>query len=537
MEVANVERESKGLSRRQLLERAAALGIAAGAGGAFAPLSRAGLTAVTAAPKRGGTLRVGGAGGAPSVDTLEPSAEGGAEALSLAYRFNVFSRLGDNDPLGSGTFKLQLAESMEPNAKADVWLVKLKQGVVWHDGSPFSADDVIYSLHRMLDPKSKLDTAAKSISMVDPKGIKKINDHTIQIRLTQPWYDLPGALGQRWINVVKNGARAPWTQANAIGTGPFKLKEWRPGTKYTYVRNPDYFESGRPYLDGIEHIALTDPVARLNALVSGQVDAISDLSPTQVAVLKKAGLNVLISKGGGFSPICMNTMAAPFNDVRVRQAMKLLVDRKLVLSSTLQGYGVIGNDLFGLGDPMYASDLTQRQYDPDRARSLLKAAGQLDTVFPLYTSSVISDFVPAALSFQASAKKAGVNIKVVRAPADTYWDNTFGKHSFDQDTWGYRPLLAQWVQSFVVWDKVETNWKTPSGRKAKALFVKVAATIDPAKRKALAHEAQKLLWDDGGQIIPYHKSYIDGYRKNVHGVVSSPFGGLNSLHFRDFWMD
>jgi len=531
-----VEHDKEHLSRRTFLGRAAAIGAAIGATGALPTAASGGPKAAEATPKRGGTLKVGGAGGAPSVDTLEPSAEGGAEALSLAYRFNVFSRLADNDPHGTGTFKLQLAESMEPNAKATVWLIRLKRGVEWHDGSPFTADDVIYSLQRMLDPASKLDTAAKSISMVDPKGIKKVNDYTIQIRLKQPWYDLPGALGQRWINIVKNGAKPPWTREKMIGTGPFKLVGWQAGTKYTYERHTNYFENGKPYLDRIEHIALTDPVARLNALVSGQVDAISDLSPTQVAVLKRSGLNVLVSKGGGFSPICMDTTKAPFNDVRVRQAMKMLADRKLMLSSTLQGYGVIGNDLFGLGDPMYASDLPQRKYDPERAKSLLKAAGQLDTVFPLYTSSVISDFVPAALSFQASAKKAGVNIKVVRAPADTYWDNTFGKHPFDQDTWGYRPLLAQWVQSFVVWDKVETDWRTPSGKKAKALFVKVAATVDPAKRKAYAHEAQRLLWEDGGQIIPYHKSYIDGYKKNVHGVVSSPFGGLNSLHFRDFWI-
>jgi peptide/nickel transport system substrate-binding protein len=530
-----MERTERGVSRRELLERAAALGAAVGASGTLPTLSRAALAA-TSQPKRGGTIRIGGAGGAPSVDTLEPSAEGGAEALSIAYRFNVFSRLADNDPGGTGTFKLQLAESMEPNSKANVWLVKLKRGIEWHDGSPFTADDVVYSLQRMLNPANKLDTAAGSISMVDPKGIKKINANTVQIRLKQPWYDLQGALGQRWINIVKNGAKPPWTQENAIGTGPFKLESWQPGTKYTYVANPNYFESGKPYLEGVDHIGITDPVARLNALVSGQVDAVSDLSPTQVAVLKRSGLNVLVSKGGGFSPICMNTQVAPFNDVRVRQAMKLLVDRKQMLSSVLQGYGVIGNDLFGLGDPMYASSIPQRQYDPERARSLLQAAGHLDTVFNFYTSSVISDFVPAALSLQASAKKAGVKIKVVRTPADTYWDNTFGKQPFDHDTWGYRPLLAQWVQSFVVWDKVETNWRTPAGTKAKKLMQTVAATVDPARRKQLARAAQLLLWEDGGQLIPYHKSYIDGYSKRVHGVVASPFGGLNSLHFRDFWM-
>jgi peptide/nickel transport system substrate-binding protein len=519
----------KGLNRRELLERGAAAGLALTAVGSLAG------TAAAQSPRRGGTLRVGGAGGAPSVDTLEPSAESGAEALGLAVRFNVLSRLADNDPLGTGTFKLQLAESMEPNAQANVWLVRLKRGVEWHDGSNFTADDVIYSFRRMLDPANNLKTAAASMPMVDPNGIKKINDYAVQFTLKQPWYDLPGALGQRWLSIVKNGAKPPWTVANFIGTGPFKLVARDPGTKYTYVRHPNYFESGKPYLDGFVHTSLTDPVARLNALVSGAVDAISDCSPSQVAVIQKAGLNVLQSKGGGWSPICMNCMRVPYSDVRVRQAMKLLVDRERTLAAVLQGHGVLANDLFGIGDPTYAADLPQREYDPEKARSLLKAAGRLNTTYGLYTGGIISDFIPAALTFQASAKKAGVKVKLVNVPADTYW-NTWDPQPFKLDTWGYRPVLAQWVQSFVVWDKVETNWNTPKGKKAKALMTRVAATVDPAKRKTLAHEAQRLLWEDGGQIVPYFKSYIDGYRKNVHGLVASPFGGLNSLHFKNVWL-
>ena len=203
-------------------------------------------------------MRIGLIGGGASVDTLEPNADALSPELAQSARQLCFSKLADVAP--DGSFVLQLAKSMEPNADATVWQVKLKPGVTWHDGSELTADDVIYTFKRILDPaNADLGRARGSIDMIDPNGLEKVDNTTLIIKLVRPWSDLISAVGQRYISIVKNGAKGPWTVENFIGTGAFKLTEWVPGERYVYVRNENYFETGKPYLDGIEAIGIPDP--------------------------------------------------------------------------------------------------------------------------------------------------------------------------------------------------------------------------------------------------------------------------------------
>ena len=364
--------------------------------------------ALAQTPVRGGTLRIGLIGGGASVDTLEPNADALSPELAQSARQLCFSKLADVAP--DGSFVLQLAESMEPNADATVWQVKLKPGVTWHDGSELTADDVIYTFKRILDPaNADLGPARGSIDMIDPNGLEKVDNTTLIIKLVRPWSDLISAVGQRYISIVKNGAKGPWTVENFIGTGAFKLTEWVPGERYVYVRNENYFETGKPYLDGIEAIGIPDPVARVNALLAGQVDCICDVAPSQAQLIEQAGFELNVNPGGGWTPLVMNTTLPPFDDVRVRQAMKHLMDRDQSIESGLQGYGTIGNDVPARWDPLYNLDLPQRTFDPDKARFLLEQAGQLDTQFVLHGSDADANMMPLALIFEQGAKKAGVN--------------------------------------------------------------------------------------------------------------------------------
>jgi peptide/nickel transport system substrate-binding protein len=384
------------LDRRTVLAGAAALGLSA--------LSTQRAMAQT--PTRGGTLRVGLIGGGASVDTLDPHAETLSPELSQSARQLCFSKLADMAP--DGSFVLQLAEAMEPNADTTVWRIKLKSGITFHDGSELTADDVIYTFRRILDPKNDaLANARGNIDMIDPNGLEKVDKTTLNVKLTHPWSDLISAVGQRYISIIKNGANGPWTVENFIGTGPFKLTEWVPGERYTYVRNEHYFEDGKPYLDGVVTMGIQDPVARVNALIAGQVDCICDVAPSQAAIVQGAGLELIVNPGGGWTPIVMDTTAAPFDDVRVRQAMKLLVNRQQSVDSVLQGYGTIGNDVFARWDPLYNADLPQQTFDPDKAKFLLKQAGQLDTTFDLHGSDADANMMPLALVFAQGAKQAG----------------------------------------------------------------------------------------------------------------------------------
>ena len=156
-----------------------------------------------------------------SADNLDPHASSSSPELGQAFRENVYSKL--TDLLPSGAYGMQLAESMESNHAATLWHIKLKKGVTWHDGSPLTADDVIYTFRRILDPKGDYGSAASNIPMIDRNGMKKVNDHELTMKLNTPWIDLPSAVGQRFVSIVKAGSKAPYTVENTNGTGPFKL--------------------------------------------------------------------------------------------------------------------------------------------------------------------------------------------------------------------------------------------------------------------------------------------------------------------------
>ena len=380
-------------TRREVMQRAAALGLVVGG---VSSLGVGEALAATPKPKRGGTLRVGLPGGPAATDNLDPHLEG-VSGFAQAYRQIVYSKLTDMRP--NGSFGGQLAESLTPNKDATAWTIKLKKGITFHDGSELTVDDVLYTFKRILDPANKLNAARGNIDMIDPAGMRKVSKYVMTVKLTRPWSDLPAAVGQRYLSIIKRGAVGPFTAQNANGTGAFKLTSWTPGDSYRFAANRNYFESGKPYLNGVTFVGISDSVARVNALVSGQVDVISDVPGVQVPFLKSSGMRAVINPGGGWTPLVMNTNEAPYNDVRVRQAMKHLIDRQQAISVARQGYATVGNDLFAKSDPLYASSIPQRAYDPEKARSLLKAAGHLDTTFVLRTAAAESDFVPLALAF------------------------------------------------------------------------------------------------------------------------------------------
>ena len=210
---------SSGLNRRELLQRGAVVGVAAGmAGGAGALTS--GAAAATPKPKRGGTLKVGLIGGGESKDNLDPNRDGGSSQQSQAARQLSFSKLTDQRP--DGSYANQLAQSIEPNKDASVWTVRIKKGIEFHDGSPLTIDDVIYTLQRVLNANDPNMAAARgNVNMIDPNGIKKIDKYTMRVKLLHPWSDMPAAFGQRYLSIIKNGSGpGPWTCRTSSARAP-----------------------------------------------------------------------------------------------------------------------------------------------------------------------------------------------------------------------------------------------------------------------------------------------------------------------------
>jgi peptide/nickel transport system substrate-binding protein len=523
-----LERE---ITRRKVLRDAMAGGVALATGGVLAgcgggdggSTSPGGSSAPTSGKLRaGGVLRVGATGGGSSdtIDAHKPTSDPDIMRVwnlyeSLAVRTPDFSKL-----------QMLLAESIEPNGKKpDQWTVRLKPGLEFHNGKPVTADDVIFSLQRITDPKDpKVGNA--SISYIDRNGMKKVDKRTVRIPLQFANAGFPDDIGQYFNSIVPTD----YDPKNPVGTGPFKYQSFTPGQRSVFTKNANYWENGKPYVDQLTIIDFPDDTARVNALLGGQVDAIDNLPAAQVNSVKtNPNLRVLISQTGAWQPFTMRVDAAPFNDNRVREAFRLIVDRKQMVEQVLSGQGRIANDLYAPYDPAYASELPQRTQDLEKAKSLLKQAGREGLSVELVTAPVFQGIVEAAQVFAQQAKGAGVNVKVRKVDSGTFYGDNYLSWVFAQDFWATRVYLTQVAQGSLPNSPFnETHWRDPQFIK---LIQQGRAEIDEAKRNDILKEAQKLEYDKGGYIIQYFSNIIDGYSAKLGGFVEAKSG----FPFGNYW--
>jgi peptide/nickel transport system substrate-binding protein len=510
------EARARGISREELLRRAAAAGIVAGVGGLSAPLEA--LAAPAAAPKRGGTFRVGVSGGSAK-DVIDgqhivtrPDQARIVTAWEGLVRFNPQDRVVVDS----------LAQEVTPT-RADLWTVRLRKGIEFHNGKTLTADDVIYSFQRMLNPKLGLFGGAAFKGSVDAKRIKKLDKYTLRMHLLRKDANLLDEMAQYVANIVPVGySRWP---AKQIGTGPYMLQSFTPGQRSVHVRNPNYWRHGQPYFDQVIVIDFTDDTARVNALLSGQVDAITDVPPAQVPVVNgRSNAHVLESPSASWTPICMRVDSPPFNDVRVRQAMRLIADRPQIVKQALSGHGRIGNDLYAPCDPNYDHALPQRHQDIARAKSLLKAAGHSNLSIDLQSTNGTLGQNEGAQVFAQQAKAAGVNINVKQLDSGAFYGDQYLKWTFSTDFWGTRNYLSQVSAGSLPSSPFnETHWANPRFIK---LYNEALATVDAKKRRELMFEMQKMEYDSGGYVIWGFSSLLDGYSSKVKGLAAGDKGVL-----------
>ena len=522
--------ERNGLNRRELLRGAMAGGTLLATGGLLAACGSGsdsgavtGSATTTAAKLRaGGNLRVGVAGGGAQ-DTIDAHVPISDPDVARVYQLY--------EPLAirNEQFELEmvLAESIEAGDAPDVWTVRLRDGVTFHDGKPLTADDVLFSLQRILDPK-RPGRGAAAIGYVDLKRSKKLDDRTVKIALRGPNVAFPDDLGQYFNGIVPVG----YDPKHPVGTGPFKYRSFSPGQQSVFVKNADYWRSGEPHVDQVTIIDFADDTARISALLGGQVDAITNLSGGQIAqVQSNPQTKALVSETGAWQPFTMRVDQAPFDDVRVRQAFRLLVDREQMVAQALNGQGRIANDLYAPYDSAYASDLPQRHVDVEQAKSLLRAAGRSGLTVELTTSPVYQGIVPAAQVLAEQAKAAGVTINVKRVDSSSFYGPNYLKYPFAQDFWFTRNYLQQVSQSVLPTAPYnETHWSDPQYVK---LIGDARRELDEGKRRDLLHQAQQLEYDRGGYIVFAFSNQVDGYSTKVSGFTPSKVGvPLTNYGFR-----
>ena len=517
-------------SRRDVLKGALAGG-AIVTGGALLAACGPGLSSAigvaSPTPKKGGNMRVAILGGSPS-DTLDANGEVvQPDAIRVMALYNSLVRLDTNAKV-----VMDLAESIVPNADASVWTIHLKKGITFHNGKDLTADDVIFTFRRIANPSSPM-VGATGLAPVDLNALKALDPLTVQVTMKTPYSSFPEQISAAYnFGVVPVG----YDLKNPVGTGPFKYQSFSPGQQSVFVRNENYFKSGFPYLDQLTIIdSFASDTAAFNALQGGEVDVYTQATLALAAEVKgSTALKSVVSLAGQWTPFTMRVDTPPFDDVRVRQAFRLIVNRQQLIDQALSGFGAVGNDTFSQWDPCYDPSL-HRSQDLEQAKSLLKQAGHEGLTVELVTSDFAAGVVQAAQVFAQQAIGAGIKVMVRQVPVGTFYGPSYLQWPFAQDFWAYSPFLSQVAQGMLVNSPYnETHWTDPT---YVALYNQANATVDATKRCDIVHQMQKIDFDKGGLIIPAYNKQLDLMSTRVNGFVPAGTGvPLGNADWEHAWL-
>lgn len=512
------------ISRRQLLKYSG-LGVAAVAGTSF--LTACGDDGGGGGGGGGGQQSAGGilihgATGGGSKDTLDPHAP--VTNPDIARVCNLYEPL----LFWNNNYEIEpaLAESVESSKDGTTWTVKLRSGATFHNGKPVTAEDAWFSIKRVADPKAPMSGGGQLSQILDFQSTKVVDDTTLKLVLNTPYALLDALLAEYTVGIIPTD----FDIKNPVGTGPFAYKSFDPGKTSTFTKYADYWGDAA-FVDELQIQDFADDSAKVNALQAGQIQTIDNLPYNLIDTIKGAGGGVLVADTGAWVPFTMRVDAEPFSDVRVRQAMRLIVDRQQMIDQTLSGFGTLGNDLYAPFDVAYASHLPQREQDIDQAKSLLKAAGKEGLQVELFTGDDIGSVAPASANlFVQQAKLAGVDVKVTKKTP--FYDDDYLSYTFAQDFWNTRTYIAQAVVGTfppaLGGTYNETHW---DNEKHRDLVNRAAKELDEAKRIELLHEAQEIEWNEGGLIIWGFRQQVDGYGSNVQGLEPSKYLPLGGYRF------
>ena len=490
------------ISRRMFVERAMA-----GAMTVAAASSMWSTRVEAATPKQGGTFRVG-LHDSNTSDTMDPAlvASEFSTQVALAHR-NCLTELE-----ADGSVQGDLAESWEASAGADVWTFHLRKGVTFHSGKSLTATDVVDSLnyHRAEDSKSGGKALLAGITDISADG-----ETTVRITMESGNADLPHTMSQFQFQICPSNGDGTIDIAGD-GTGAYKIESFNPGIKAVLSKNPDYFKAGRGHFDGVEFIGINDPSARQSALVTNSVDAISDVDLKTAHLLAQEPdiiVDEVASGAHATVPMFMNT--APFDNNDVRLALKYAIDRQACINNAMRGHASIGNDHPIAPTLPYYSEIEQREYDPDKAKHHLNKAGMSGLSVELSAAdAAFSGAVDMAVVYAESAKKAGIDIKVIREPNDGYWSNVWMNKPFSVSTWSARPTPDV---MFTIAYKSGADWNESffSNERFDMLLAEAKGELNDDRRREIYRDMMLIMRDEGSTVIPFFRNRVSGRRSTV----------------------
>ena len=486
-------------------------------------------TSIAQEPKRGGTLKISHSTRIATMNPLQLS--GPAEYPAIDMLYSGLTRIGpDSTPIPD------LAESWDVNADATQFSFKLRQGVTFHDGSPFTSADVKDTFEAILNPE----TASPARSVLDMiAAVETPDDHTAVFKLKASYADFPVSTAHANARIVSSEALAgelSAIDANPNGTGPFKMESYDSSRMLRLVKNENYYNKDKPYLDAVELHLFPDLAAESANFLSGNMDVMLNVQQADFERIASApGVNALRVPSGRFINVVMRQDQPPFDDLRVREAMALAVDRGLLVDIILEGLGRPAYDNMLSPEFRYQIETPVVPYDPAKAKSLLAEAGHDDGLeLTLVASNRPAIRGQVAIAIKQMAEPAGFKINVESMPHDTYLANVWRKGNFYMAYWGQQPTEDAAFTLLLTSDAAfeDTAW---NNKEFDTLVNQGRSTPDEAKRAELYAQAQKLILRDKPYIIPFYQDVLTAARTGVHNWTVHPLSRV--FYVENVWLD
>lgn len=537
------EMDANKIDRRTFLRFATLLGMTATAAYGFAGLSPA---EAAGEPKKGGTLRIL----ANLDDISDPHAYSWGQEMFMRQVLETLTVTGVDN-----VTRPLLLDRWEASDDVKTWTLFLRKDVKWSDGRAFNADDVIWNLKHALDPASGSSFVSLFADFLmeqyetDKKGedgkpvvghrlwsenaIERVDDHTVRLNGKIANVLVPEQLFHEQLFIIDPKDKGKYAVGSA-STGPYLVAEYHKGQRCLMKAREDYWGAG-PYISELEVLDLgTDPNAQLAAIASKQVDGLMWVDNAAIDTLRKLEhVQVYDAPSANTGAVRMRVSEKPFDDPRVRKAMRLAIDAEAVLQLGLGGEGYLGeHTLISKVHPDYG-EVTPLKRDVEAAKKLLADAGHPDGIdvelylksAPSWESSIVQSMLP-------QWAEANIRVKMQPVPPSQYWD-IWQKVPLGFTDWVHRPLGIM-LYGLVLKTGGEWNESGYSNAQFDELLTKAGTTLDMDERRKIMSQLEEILLEDGPLVQPVYRNVFTAYNKKLKNFQMHP---SNCNYYKDMWIE
>jgi 4-phytase/acid phosphatase/peptide/nickel transport system substrate-binding protein len=441
----------------------------------------------------------------------------------------IMERLFDLDQ--NGDIIPMLGLSMIPSEDNKTWTIELRQGVAFHDGTPFNADAVVHHWQRILNPTNRY-RGMSSLRAI--ASVEKTAEFTVRFHLKHPWEPLSRMLASRkavafWLPSPK-AVDAGTQNRHPVGTGPFVFKSWKSDDRLVMVRNPNYWQTGKPYLDEIVVRVMPDADTRYAALVSGQVDVLYTDRPSHIKKLKAdSRFRMLIGKGTGAGTLMLNTQKPPLDDVRVRRALAHAWDQEKYIKTVFQD--IVPFTTHWFGEAVSCNDVAYRYPDVEKAKALIQEYGQ--PVEIEYIHSATQRGRSSAQVLQQLFKPIDVTVKAVPLDWGAIFKRVFSRQ-FNISSWGFPAVDDMGTVSLLaLHSKGPYNLSGYDNKTVDELLTKQNLSMDKNVRQKTLCEVARHVNDDVPILLLCGRKYYLFSTTNVKGL---PEPHQEAIKLMDVWI-